>query len=76
MQHTTINLLKMSWAPSNSSNFIHSYIVALDLFCCHCRRYSYHYRGIMFLQLWPVIYSVNKADDCRSQSRGREKNKT
>jgi len=27
----------------------------------------------MFLQLWPVIYSVNKADDCRSQSHGREK---
>jgi len=27
----------------------------------------------MFLQLWPVILSVNKADDCRSQSRGREK---
>ena len=27
----------------------------------------------MFLQLWPVIYSVTKADDCRSQSRGWEK---
>ena len=27
----------------------------------------------MFLQLWPVIYSVNKADDCSSQSHGREK---
>jgi len=26
----------------------------------------------MFLQLWPVIYSVNKAVDCRSQSHGRE----
>jgi hypothetical protein len=26
----------------------------------------------MFLQLWPVIYSVNKADDCRSQSHGQE----
>jgi len=22
----------------------------------------------MFLQLWPVIYSINKADDCRSQN--------
>jgi len=27
----------------------------------------------MFLQLWPVIYSVNKADDCRTQSYGRQK---
>jgi hypothetical protein len=27
----------------------------------------------MFLQLWPVIYSVNKADDCRSQSHGQGK---
>jgi hypothetical protein len=27
----------------------------------------------MFLQLWPVIHSVNKADDCSSQSHGREK---
>jgi len=30
----------------------------------------------MFLQLWPVIFSANKADDCRSQSHGREKNET
>jgi hypothetical protein len=29
----------------------------------------------MFLQLWPVIHSANKAADCRSQSHGREKNK-
>jgi len=29
----------------------------------------------MFLQLWPVIYSVNKADDRRSQRHGWEKNK-
>jgi hypothetical protein len=27
----------------------------------------------MFLQLWPIIYSANKADDCRSQSHGRGK---
>jgi hypothetical protein len=27
----------------------------------------------MFLQLWPVIYNVNKAVDHRSQSHGREK---
>jgi hypothetical protein len=27
----------------------------------------------MFLQLWPVIYGVNKADDCRFQSPAREK---
>jgi len=38
MQHTAVNLLKMSWAPSN---FICSHIIALDLFCCHCRRRSY-----------------------------------
>jgi hypothetical protein len=25
----------------------------------------------MLLQLWPAIHSVNKADDCRSQSHGR-----
>jgi len=24
----------------------------------------------MFLQLWPITYSANKADDCRSQSHG------
>jgi hypothetical protein len=27
----------------------------------------------MFLQLWPIIYSANKANDCKSQSHGREK---
>jgi hypothetical protein len=27
----------------------------------------------MFLQLWPVIYSVNMADNYRSQSHGQEK---
>jgi len=31
------------------------------------------FRGVMFLQLWPVTHSVNKADDCRSQSHGRGK---
>jgi len=41
MQHTAVNLLKTSWASSNTLNFIRSYIVALDLFCCHCRRCSY-----------------------------------
>jgi hypothetical protein len=29
----------------------------------------------MFLQLWPSIHSVNKADDSRSQSHGQGKNK-
>jgi len=28
MQHTANNLLKMSWAPSNSWNFYTSHIVA------------------------------------------------
>ena len=41
MQQTAINLLKKSWAPSGSWNFYTSYIVALYLFCCHCRRRSY-----------------------------------
>jgi hypothetical protein len=27
----------------------------------------------MFLHLWPVIYSANKADNCRSQSHGQKK---
>ena len=27
----------------------------------------------MFLQLWPVIYSINKADACTSQRHGWEK---
>jgi len=38
LQHTAINLLKTSWTTSNTWNFICSYIVALDLFCSHCRR--------------------------------------
>jgi len=29
----------------------------------------------MFRQLWQVIHSANKADDCNSQSHGRGKNK-
>jgi hypothetical protein len=60
MQHTAINLLKTPWAPSNSGKFIGSYIIPLGLYCSHCRRRSY-------------LYSVNKADDCRSQSHGQEK---
>ena len=44
MQHTAVNLLKTSWAPSNTWNFIHSYIVALDLFYSHYRRPSYLWR--------------------------------
>jgi len=41
MQHTAVNLLKTSWAPSNTGNFIHSYILAFDLFCSHCGRHLY-----------------------------------
>jgi len=41
MQHTAVNVVRSSRAPSNSWKFIHSYIIALDLFCCHCRRRSY-----------------------------------
>ena len=43
-----------------------SHIIALDLFCCHCRRHSYD-SGFTVLKLCLVIYrSLNKADDCRS----------
>jgi len=42
-----------------------SHIIALGLFCCHCRRRSYP-SGIRLLQLCRVIQrSVNKADHCR-----------
>ena len=41
MKHTAVNLVTSSCAPSNSWKFIRSYIVALDLFCCHCRRHLY-----------------------------------
>ena len=53
-----------------------SHIVALDLFCCHCRR-SY-LSGITFLQLCRDVHSsLNKADHCGSPSNGRKKiNKT
>jgi len=59
MQQTAVKLLKMSWVPSNSWNFYTSHIVALDLFCCHCRRHSY-LSAIGLLQLCRVIQrSVN-----------------
>jgi hypothetical protein len=74
MQHTAVHLLKMSWAPSKSWNFYTKHIVALDLFCCHCRRRSY-LSGIGLLQLCRVIqrslhssvwlYYLHKADCCR-----------
>ena len=64
MQQTAISLLKTSWTPSNSWNFYTSHI-ALDMFCCHCRRHSY-LSGIGLLQLcWGMQRSVNKADSCR-----------
>jgi len=65
MQHTAVNLLKTSWEPSNSWNIYISHIVALDPFCCHCRRCSY-LSCIGLLQLcWVTQRSVNKADHCR-----------
>jgi len=39
MQHTAVNLLKIAWAPSNSWNFIRSYIITLDLLCCHYKMF-------------------------------------
>jgi len=51
---------------------IRCYIVTLDLFHSHYRNLP-NSGFIMFLQLWPVIYSANKAGDGRSQSHGRKK---
>ena len=76
MQQTVVILLKTSWAPSNSLSFYTSHIIALDLFCCHCRRHSY-LSGIGLLQLCRVIQrSVNKADHCRCLLQWSEKNQT
>jgi len=73
MQQTAVNLLKTSWAPSNSWNFYTSHIIALELFCCHCRRCSY-LSSIGLLQLCQVIQrSVNKADHCRCLLQWLEK---
>jgi len=36
--NTAVNLLR---APSNTGNFIGSYIVDFDLFCSHCGRRFY-----------------------------------
>jgi len=38
MQHTDVNLIKISWAPRIAGILYSKYIVALDLFCCHHRR--------------------------------------
>ena len=76
MQYTAVHLLKTSWAPSNSWSFYIKHIVALDLFCCHCRRCSY-LSGLGLLQLCRAIqWSVNKADCCRCLSQCPGKNKT
>jgi len=59
MQKTAADLLKTSWAPSNSWNFYTSHIVALDLFCCHSSRHSY-LSDTGLLQLCRVMHrSVN-----------------
>jgi len=76
MQQTAVSLLKTSWATSNSWNFYTSHIIALDLFCCHCRRCSY-LSGIGLLQLcWVIQRSVNKADHCRCLLQQPGKNQT
>jgi hypothetical protein len=51
--NTVVNLLKMSWAPPNSWNSHGFHIIALDLFCCHCRRRS-QLSSIRLLKLCPV----------------------
>jgi len=51
---------------SNCCNFLLYHIIALDPFCCHCRRHSSH-SGFTVLQLCTVIHrSLNKADCCWS----------
>jgi len=76
MQQTAVDLLKTSWASSYTWNFYTSHIVALDLFCCHRRRCSYH-SGTGLLQLYRVIQrSVNKADCCRCLLQWPGKNQT
>jgi len=48
-------------------------IIALDPFCHHCIRLSYH-NGFTYLQLCPVIHSsLNRADCCRSGAMAGEK---
>ena len=65
-------LLKTSWAPLNSWNFIQQSHSNLDLLFCRCRRCSY-LSGIRFLQLCPVTQrSLNKADVCRCWAKARE----
>ena len=67
MKHTAVSVLNMSWAPSNTWNFVRSYIVVLDLFCSHCRRRSYLIR-IWFLTVPSHVIGV--------YCNGWEKNKT
>ena len=74
MQHTAVNLVKMSWAPLNNRSFFYNrHIITLDLFCCHCRRSPY-LRGIRVLQWCPDIRkSLNKADHCKFWAMAGEK---
>jgi len=48
MQHTAVNLLKSLGHPRIAEILNSTHIIALDLFCCHCRRHSY-LTGIRFL---------------------------
>ena len=41
MQHTAINVLKSLGHPQIAGILYSSHIVALDLFCCDCRRHFY-----------------------------------
>ena len=67
MQHTAVNLVKMSWALLNSWSFFSRHIIVLNVFCCH-RRSSY-LCAIRFLQWCPIIKkSLNKADHCKCRA--------
>jgi len=66
MQQTAVNLIKTSWAPLNSWNFIQLSQQSFRFILLSCIRRSYH-SGFTVLQLCPVIHSsLNKADCCGS----------
>ena len=65
IQHRAVNSLKSLAHPQIAGILCRSHIIALDLFCCHCKSIPY-LRGITFLQLCPVIQrSLRKSDLCK-----------
>jgi len=65
IQHRVINLLKSLAHPQIAGILCSSHIIALDLFCCHCKSSPY-LCGSRFLRLCPVIQrSLRKSDLCK-----------